>query len=217
MRVIRWRGATRDLHKDPGCAVVVRGGRQWLEVAAAAQRENGYGWRGKGRARTAAFEQGSQQGGRGSRCTTTLPGCFGWHALEVAVPGRRYLLRADTVRPAALALLLAAPDEPLPPRAGGRGAALGRIHPRRRHCRGAAAGARSRPRPGGLRRRLPRAAQAGQRAPRLHGVQAAGDAPPRQRRLRCAVLGRLQALLRVPSAQRRPRRRRRCGFPLLLC
>eukprot|EP01045_Picozoa_sp_COSAG04_P034574 COSAG04_NODE_7632_length_1094_cov_1.238191_3_plen_107_part_00 len=40
-------------------------------------------------------------------CDADGSASFGWHALEVAVPGRRYLLRADTVRSAALALLLA--------------------------------------------------------------------------------------------------------------
>ena len=33
-------------------------------------------------------------------CDADGSASFGWHALEVAVPGRRYLLRADTVRSA---------------------------------------------------------------------------------------------------------------------
>ena len=126
------------------------------------------GWWGKGRARTAAFEQGSQQGGRESRCTTTPPGCFGWHR--------------DTVRLAALALLLVAPDELLPPRAGGRGAgphpSAPAPPPRARRS------SRRSKSPAAWRSPSAATACCGERAPRLHGVQAAGDAASRQRRLR---------------------------------
>ena len=126
------------------------------------------GWWGKGRARTAAFEQGSQQGGRESRFTTTPPGCFGWHR--------------DTVRLAALALLLVAPDELLPPRAGGRGAgphpSAPAPPPRARRS------SRRSKSPAAWRSPSAATACCGERAPRLHGVQAAGDAASRQRRLR---------------------------------